>query len=285
MCLYPIKIKPHKKGDPRGSGEVIEVSCGKCLECVRNKSMEWAYRIMHEASFYEQNCVLTLTYDNDHLPYPPSISRREVQLFMKRFRQEITPLKVRFFACGEYGKKFHRPHYHIIIFGYFPEDSYDWSKDGKHYFRSPTIEKVWTFGYSLVDRVTFDTALYCAKYLSKYAWTYFPRRFNADPEGDPDCPFNLDMQAPFVQMSNRPGIGYDYVYRCDLKSDRVYCNGKSIKIPRYYLKVMERDGIYLDEFKEARQKRGEMVARLTDIDKKRDQYYEKFLVKKYVKKL
>jgi hypothetical protein len=37
-------------------------------------------------------------------------------------RKKISPLKIRFFHCGEYGDKTRRPHYHALIFGYgFPD--------------------------------------------------------------------------------------------------------------------------------------------------------------------
>ncbi|QXN75021.1 replication initiator protein [Microvirus mar7] len=281
MCLYPVKIVPHSNdGIPR---KVCTVACGRCLECLRQKSLEWSFRIMDECSLHEKNCFLTLTYNQEYLPYPPSVSRREIQLFMKRIRQELSPLKVRFFACGEYGKKNKRPHYHVILFGYFPDDAYPWCiEDGVQLYRSPTVEKVWSFGFSSVGKVTEKTALYCAKYMNKYSFEKNPAAFNAFPS-DPSCPFKTYISPPFVQMSNRPGIGFDCVYKCDLNSDMLYRNGRGIKIPRYYLKVMERDGIFLDDFKAMRQANGEAVARCIDIDLKRKKFYEKFFEKKYVK--
>jgi hypothetical protein len=37
-------------------------------------------------------------------------------------KKKISPLKIRFFHCGEYGDKTRRPHYHALIFGYgFPD--------------------------------------------------------------------------------------------------------------------------------------------------------------------
>lgn len=284
MCLYPVKIRPHKKGEPRGSGEVIEVSCGKCLECERNKAIEWSFRIMDECSKYEHNAFITLTYSPEFLPDPPFVSRRELQLFMKSFRQEIAPLKIRFFACGEYGKKNLRPHYHAIIFGWFPNDAWLWkTEDGVEYFRSAILEKVWKKGFSVIGKVTEKTALYCAKYMNKFSYKYLSKQLRPLVVEGEITPFYEVVTPPFIQMSNRPGIGYDSVYECDLRSDRIYRNGKSIKIPRYYLKVMERDGIFLDDFREARAKTGEMRARLVDLDKKRERYYEKFLRKKFIK--
>lgn len=281
MCLYPIKImaRPHD-----ALPHAVSVSCGKCLECVRQKSVEWAFRIMDECSLYKDNSFLTLTYDDEHKPYL-GVSRREVQLFVKRLRKVLFPRKIRFFACGEYGKKLGRPHYHLIIFNWFPDDAWFWQRDksGVELFRSSLLETVWTFGFSSVGRVTYDSALYCAKYMNKYAWQDSNKRVQVEVQGE-KTPFFDKMNAPFVQMSNRPGIGFDCVYKADLVSDRIYRSGKSTKIPRYYLKVMERDGVFLDEFKVRRQKQGELIAKNTDLQAKRDFYWEKFLSKKFLKK-
>lgn len=42
---------------------------------------------MHEASLYEKNCFITLTYNNNHLPAHASLEYRDFQLFMKRLRK------------------------------------------------------------------------------------------------------------------------------------------------------------------------------------------------------
>lgn len=288
MCLNPIKIRVKRKPifgetEPYSDGfihlvkipvmDYYTVSCGKCLDCLKQKSIEWAFRIMDEAKQYKDNCFITLTYNNDYLPSDRSVSKRDLQLFMKRFRKSISPLTVRFFACGEYGKQRSRPHYHIIIFGWKPSDIFFWQKDksGCELFRSPHIEKCWSFGFSSVGNLSYDTALYCAKYMQK---AQFVKR-----KGDP----SFELAPPFIQMSNRPGIGYNAVYKADLLSDRIYCNGRSCKIPRYYLKVMERDGVFLDDFKNRRQRQGKLVSSLTDLNAKRDKYklvLKKNLVKK-----
>lgn len=268
MCLYPKKILTRPNGRV---GEKVTVSCGKCLECVRQKSLEWAYRIMDECSLYEQNCFVTLTFDEANKPVDGCVRRSDIQLFMKRLRKRLSPLRVRFFACGEYGKKLGRPHYHLIIFNWWPSDAWFFQrKDGVDLYRSSLLEDVWPFGFSSVGRVTFDSAIYCAKYMGKYAYENTSRLVSFNP-----TPFRL--YPPFVQMSNRPGIGYDCVYNCDLNSDRIYRNGRGIKIPRYYLKVMECDGLFLDDFKERRRKQGELVERCTDINQRRMEYKRKFL--------
>ena len=68
---------------------------------------------------HEDNCFITLTYDDLHCPEDHSLVLRDIQLFVK------TPKKIgkfRFFHAGEYGAITHRPHYHMCIFGYRPSD-------------------------------------------------------------------------------------------------------------------------------------------------------------------
>ena len=41
---------------------------------------------------------------------------------MKKLRGRLSPKRVRYFHCGEYGEKFSRPHYHVCLFGFgFPD--------------------------------------------------------------------------------------------------------------------------------------------------------------------
>ena len=110
----------------------------------------------------------------------PTLLPRDVQLFMKRLRRhlEYQPKKVkgvrdhiehiRYFAVGEYGSKTHRPHYHILIFGWRPSDAdLLFLKDGRPVFRSAQIEKCWTLGISSFCNVSPYVAKYCARYVTK----------------------------------------------------------------------------------------------------------------------
>lgn len=274
MCLYPLHIfvRP-KDSEPHWS----TVACGKCLQCLQRASIEWAFRIVLEAKQYENNCFVTLTYNDDNFPVNGSVSRQEVQRFMKSLRDRIKPVRVRFFASGEYGSHFGRPHYHIILFGWMPDDLVLLrnSKRGQVLYRSKLIEDVWKKGFISVGELTYDSALYCAKYMQKFQF------IRSEPWKPRE---HSELLAPFVQMSNRPGIGFNAVYDCNLETDRVYFSGRSTKVPRYFLKVMERDGIYLDEFKERRQLNGAHISDCVDIDVLRRKYKDMFM-RKIVRRL
>lgn len=222
MCLRPLFIKDKV------------CACGKCFECLIAKSNEWAFRCCLEASLYKDNCFITLTYDNEHRKN--ELVKSDLQKFLKRLRKHIQPKKIRYFACGEYGKKFEREHFHIILFGFDFDDKWFFMKDKKgiNLFRSPTLEKLWTFGFSSIGEVNIDTTKYCSKYLQKIP---------------------TSKKVPFVTMSKKPGIGYGAIKGSWLDSDKIYVNGKYIKIPRYFLDVLEKQDYNLfkiDRLKEQR---------------------------------
>lgn len=109
-CVKPRVIKC-------ADGQHRTVPCGQCIACRLNKVRDWTLRIMHEAKFYKDNVFLTITYSPENLPADGSIHKEDLQLFLKRLRKALGEEKIRYFACGEYGEKYSRPHYHLIIFG------------------------------------------------------------------------------------------------------------------------------------------------------------------------
>lgn len=146
----------------------ITLPCGQCVGCRLNKSLEWAIRCVHEASLYDNNSFVTLTYNDDHLPNNRSLSIRTHQLFLKRFRKKYGK-HIRFYLCGEYGAKFRRPHYHILFFNHDFDDKVPLKrgKDKEPLYRSPGLEQIWPYGYSSTGAVTFESAAYVARYIMK----------------------------------------------------------------------------------------------------------------------
>lgn len=47
----------------------------------------------------------------------PSLYREDVKNLLKRFRASHPGLRLRFASFGEYGEQFHRPHYHLLLYG------------------------------------------------------------------------------------------------------------------------------------------------------------------------
>jgi len=71
---------------------------------------------------WEDNCVITLTYDDEKLPYPGTLVKKHFTQFMKALRYKIKPKRIRYFHCGEYGEDLGRPHYHAVLFNHQFDD-------------------------------------------------------------------------------------------------------------------------------------------------------------------
>jgi len=87
--------------------------CGKCLPCRINRARVWQHRMELEASVHLESSFVTLTYQDEFLPF--ELKKDHLQKFIKRLRY-YGKRKIRYYAVGEYGTKFKRPHYHIIAF-------------------------------------------------------------------------------------------------------------------------------------------------------------------------
>lgn len=152
---------------------------------------------MLEAAQYEDNAFVTLTYDEEHLPEDRSVSPRVLSAFMKRLRKSISPLKVRYFGCGEYGDHSERPHYHLALFGY-PN-----CERGQSQFSARTgsccavcdqIKRNWEFGNVMLGSLEPQSMAYIAGYVVKKMTR-------------PDD-YRLKGRLPeFARMSLRPGVG------------------------------------------------------------------------------
>ena len=56
-------------GRPGDITKFVEIPCGKCSGCRLQKSREWANRCMLELQYHKSSYFVTLTYDEEHVPY------------------------------------------------------------------------------------------------------------------------------------------------------------------------------------------------------------------------
>jgi len=162
-----ISFKPLR--DKSSVAEELLLPCGMCKVCLLGKARDWSIRCYHEAFMYQKNCFITLTYNNEKLPFNGSLRKDHFQNFMKRLRKKFKQRTIRYFMCGEYGKKLSRPHYHALLFNFDFEDKevFKVTQTGSLIYRSKTLEKLWQDGYSSIGSITKKSAGYVARYTMK----------------------------------------------------------------------------------------------------------------------
>ena len=246
-CFHPVPARQDSPGGPvrlqppLGTA-TLSLPCGACIGCRAARAQEWSRRCCHEASAFDFNSFLTLTYDDDHLPRSGSLDPEHLRLFIKRIRRAVpsegllsSGEGVRFFACGEYGERSARAHYHVLLFNLAFSDKY---KVSKTLCGSPTLERLWPYGNSTIGEVTARSAAYVAKYSLKM----LPRTvINEDGEV---------LVKPFLRMSRNPGIGSKWLdrFRSDLQNGFIVADGVRSRVPRAYLRRLEKtDPAYAEE--------------------------------------
>ena len=216
-CFHPIDAwRNAKRGitfdHSKAVGFGLKLPCGQCVGCRLERSRQWAMRCVHEASLYDDNCFITLTYDAEHLPADGSLNKKHFQDFMKRLRSRFVERRIRFYHCGEYGVQYRRPHYHALLFNFdFVDKRLFKEVNGHRLYTSDDLALCWKLGFSSVGAVTFESAAYVARYIMK--------KVTGDPAEDHYRGVNSEtgeltrLLPEYTTMSRRPGIAREWYER------------------------------------------------------------------------
>lgn len=197
---------------------------------------------MLESSKYKDNCFLTLTFADNFLP-PNGVNTRDIQLFMKRLRKYISKnyigKKIKYIACGEYGEKLMRPHYHLLIFNFnFPDMKFfKQTRKGENIYTSKILSSLWSYGHASIGTLTHASASYVAGYVHK-------KFFNKDEDKVIKHYTNLFgevVNREFVTCSN--GIAKDFVLnniKQLINQDYIVYNGKKFPLPEAFNRWIEK---------------------------------------------
>jgi hypothetical protein len=232
MCLYPrildnSKYRPNKKNkgivpemiDPR-VGKVA-VGCGRCMECLKQRSREWRIRLREEIKYDKRGKFVTLTFSNesyrelaiavqeeggkiDGYELDNLVAAKGVRRFYERWRKKYK-VSVKHWFVTELGSRgTERIHIHGFIFTDEPNEviSEKWK-----YGRISIGHGQWVDGKKINKGddgfVSGESIGYITKYLTKVDLKhkeYRPRVFTS------------------------PGIGRGYVTSRD--SENIYYQGK-----------------------------------------------------------
>lgn len=239
--------------------ETFLIPCGKCIGCRLDYAREWSDRCYLESLTKSPNWFVTLTYDDLNLPvteflkddeiiYTNSLVKEHLSLFIKRLRRyydyhfEIQDIS--FYGCGEYGSKYQRPHYHLLLFGCpVPDLELFTFKDGFATYNSEIFTKEWGKGFVTLNEFTYETASYVARYCLKKQY------------GDLSFFYESNGLVPeFSVMSRSPGIAYEYFRQHkDEIFERGYIPVKKHNgvfhspIPKYFERLLEKEDPLLFE--------------------------------------
>lgn len=205
-CINPFHVPPKV-----GESTSFSVPCGQCAWCKGQRAREWALRCIHELVYWDKSVFVTLTYCPDELPKDQCLRKRDLQLFFKRLRK-AAKRKLRYYACGQYGDKFLRPHYHAIIFGVGADEK-------------QLLTDSWGHGFVDCGTVTFESCRYVANYLESKPYT----------DKDKAKYDLMELTYPFQLQSQ--GIGGRFITdNFDQLSTMGYVTqgGIAQSLPRYY---------------------------------------------------
>jgi hypothetical protein len=261
-CLTPYTIKDRFKSIRGEQADTTQVPCGKCRYCLRRRSSEWTFRLLEESKRSDSVCFITLTYNENHLPATEfgelTLSKADLRNFWKRLRKQVGKIHkpIKYYACGEYGGKTGRPHYHAIVFN-LPL-AYTTNPD--------LIQSAWSLagepiGHIHIDQGNTNTFAYVAKYIMKAA---------PDHKEGPG-----DRIPEFSTMSK--GLGDNFLtpqmrkYLIENNISYVELNGYKLAMPRFYLNRLFTDEHTIEQRKAYAEKRRqyaeERAEKITDIRK------------------
>ncbi len=234
IYLFKLANNPHSSpAKPDIYDKVIRLPCGHCDACRITQYEEWSARCWLEARQYESNLFITLTYDNTHLPQN-GVDKQDISKFLHNlreyFRRKFNRTGIRFFACGEYGGKNYRAHYHLILFNcpkFGDEKKYMENGVKQVIYTSDILNQLWGKGNCTIGAVTRQSCDYVCRYLVKPSYDKKPQ----------------DQNPEFRSMSTQKGIGYDYLIN---NLEQIIADGfiwltgsKKVKLSRYYDRKIE----------------------------------------------
>ncbi|QCS37168.1 replication initiation protein [Tortoise microvirus 63] len=223
-CANPITITV--KGRP------VQVGCRHCLSCRLDYQIALEFAVKHELfDIYQSGlgaCFATLTYADSALPPHGSLRKSDFQNFLKNVRIQakrkgtLPPFK--YLACGEYGDKFGRPHYHVIFLGVTDA------------LFNQFIRPLWKHGLCDCSTLGSGAIRYVLKYCTKSAMGSKAKEMYDDQS----------LTRPFIVHSKRLGFNWLIRNRDDLVANNFcYLNkGHRVPLPAYYRRQFDIYGTF-----------------------------------------
>lgn len=248
-CYHPLRGYRSKTVNPSGKRSIVfnvndgfrdlpvDLPCGQCIGCRLDRTRDWAIRCHHEAQVHTDNCFLTLTYSPENLPHDWNLRKDDFPLFMKRLRSRYPGRDMSYLMCGEYGERYARPHYHALLFGFDFGDKVELCRlrDDEVLYKSRTLEDIWGLGFCTIGSVTWKSAAYVARYVTKKVTGKLASEFYERVREDTGEV--IPVVPEYGASSKKHPIGKRWLekYKTDVfPDDFVVIDGKKLKVPKFY---------------------------------------------------
>lgn len=229
----PVFIRKGEEPNLAPGWERSRLPCSGCIGCRIDRQKSWAIRIIHEMKMHESACFVTLTYDEEHLPHDYGLNKTHLQKCIRALRDRGHQL--RYYACGEYGDKFSRPHYHAALFGVDFRAGGKLISHGKNaLYENAALEKAWGRGFVSVGELDYESAMYVARYvLKKMTGPPAEEHYTRD---NPITGNVYTVQPEFSLFSIGLGKEWWAAFGCSdvIPHDNVIFKGREARVPKYY---------------------------------------------------
>lgn len=228
-----------------------EIPCGKCEVCLDNRRRDYTLRLNLAEKKYNSIYFITLTFNENELPFDRSECIRKFQLYMKRLRKSW-PFneKLKYFCVLERGDLNKRYHWHQILFSN--------CQATKEHILSILLDR-WQYGIVDVGYLQPGGISYLTKYLFKDDYKMLISRGLGFP----------DFSSPNSEQElERMVLGYHingYQYTC----------GNSIKN-----KLNRESRLLFNLYRRLRDYRILLTANLSLEEKQPDYEYRRYMVRK-----
>jgi len=135
----------------------IQVNCKQCLNCRISRQSALTLKCLMEFQTTLSAEFWTLTYADA----PEKGGYQDISNFLRRYRRwnqkQGNNVPIRYLACGEYGNKSGRFHYHCLLYNGVARPS------------NLSLTKLWPHGFVHIGSVTPASIRYTARYTLKFA--------------------------------------------------------------------------------------------------------------------
>ena len=244
-CTNPISIiqeSPNKINRKTPKRKLFR--CNQCINCKTYRASTWTQRLMDELTWYNDICIVVLSYDNEHITWGKRTQKGrygtlwhpDVQKYIKRIRKAINTewkkgnlnsqeKELKYFVAGEYGTEHGRPHYHVVFYGL---------NGLKNKIHKKIVDKNWGKGTVYWDKecreINEAAMRYVAQYVQKKMYdgksgAYYTKRGQTEP-------YNISSKG----LGKRTALKHEKTFE---ENGYTYPNGEGYIKPvsRYYNQI------------------------------------------------